>query len=41
MMPYRPETPVAKFELRKEPLWMWDIWVNGVTTLTFASAEEA
>ena len=40
-MIYRLETPVAMFELRREPLGMWDLWVNGTPTLTFASPEEA
>lgn len=40
-MIYRLETPVATFELRREPLGMWDIWVNEMPTLTFATPEEA
>ena len=41
MTMYRFKASVAQFELRREPLGMWDIWVNDVATLTFPSAEEA
>ena len=41
MMLYRLKTPIAEFELRREPLGMWDIWVNGAATMTYATAEEA
>ena len=40
-MEYFLETEVAKFEIRQEPLGMWDLWVNGMPTITFESAEAA
>ena len=40
-MIYRLETAIAAFELRQEPLGMWDLWVDGTPTLTFPSPEEA
>ena len=40
-MIYRLKTAIAVFELRQEPLGMWDLWVNGAPTLTLPSAEEA
>lgn len=40
-MVYRLKTVVAVFELRQEPLGMWDLWVDDTPTLTFPSPEEA
>ena len=40
-MKYFLETDVAKFEIRQEPLGMWDLWVNGMPTITFNSPESA
>lgn len=40
-MIYRLRTAVAVFELRQEPLGMWDLWVDHAQTLTFPSPEEA
>ena len=38
---YLLETNTAKFEIRQEPHGMWDLWVDGMPTLAFASAEDA
>ena len=40
-MEYFLETDIAKFEIRQEPLGMWDLWVNGMPTITFDSAQAA
>ena len=40
-MIYRLETAISVFEVRQEPLGMWDLWVNGTPTLTFPTPEEA
>ncbi len=40
-MEYTLDTDVAKFEIRQEPLGMWDLWVNGMPTITFESPEAA
>ncbi len=40
-MIYRLKTSLATFELRREPLGMWDIWINETPTLTFPSPQEA
>ncbi|MEM8844625.1 MAG: hypothetical protein AAGB35_06225 [Pseudomonadota bacterium] len=40
-MEYFLETDVANFEIRKEPLGMWDLWVDGMPTITFDSPESA
>ncbi len=40
-MEYFLETDTAKFEIRQEPLGMWDLWVGGMPTMTFPSAEDA
>jgi len=40
-MEYFLETETAKFEIRQEPLGMWDLWVDGMPTLTFDSAQDA
>lgn len=39
-MIYRLRTAAAAFELRREPQGMWDLWVDGTPTLTFAAPEE-
>lgn len=41
MLEYRLDTEVAKFVIRSEPLGLWDLWVNDMPTLTFATPEEA
>jgi len=40
-MEYRLDTDVAKFELHQEPHGLWDLWVDGMPTLTFPSPEDA
>jgi hypothetical protein len=40
-MEYFFNTDVAKFEIRQEPLGMWDLWIDGMPTITFDSAESA
>lgn len=40
-MEYFLNTNLAKFEIRQEPQGMWDLWVDGMPTLTFESAEDA
>jgi hypothetical protein len=40
-MKYRLETRISTFEIQKEPLGMWDLWVDNLPTLTFSSPEEA
>ena len=40
-MEYFLETETTKFEIRQEPLGMWDLWVDGMPTLTFDSAQDA
>ncbi len=40
-MKYKLETDVSKFEIQKEPLGLWDLWVDNMPTLTFQSPEEA
>lgn len=40
-MEYALDTEVAKFVIRTEPLGMWDLWVNDMPTITFATPEEA
>lgn len=40
-MEYLLETNTAKFEIRKEPLGMWDLWVDGMPTLAFETPEAA
>ena len=40
-MEYFLETDVAKFEIRQEPLGMWDLWVDGMPTITFDTPESA
>ena len=41
MLEYRLDTEVAKFVIRSEPLGLWDLWVDEMPTLTFATAEDA
>ena len=38
---YRIKTEIAVFEIKKEPLGLWDLWINSMPTLTFASPEDA
>ena len=38
---YRIKTDIAVFEIIKEPLGLWDLWVNSMPTLTFTSPEDA
>lgn len=40
-MEYLLNTDIAKFEIRREPLGMWDLWVDGMPTITFESPEAA
>ncbi len=37
---YRLHADIATFELKREPLGLWDLWVNGTPTLTYAAPEE-
>lgn len=38
---YKLKTDIAIFEIKKEPLGLWDLWVNSMPTLTFESPEDA
>lgn len=38
---YKIKTEIAIFEIKMEPLGLWDLWVNSMPTLTFSSPEEA
>ncbi len=40
-MKYKLETEVSTFEIQKEPLGLWDLWVDNMPTLTFQTPEEA
>jgi hypothetical protein len=40
-MEYTLDTETAKFEIRQEPLGMWDLWVDGMPTITFEIPEDA
>lgn len=40
-MKYKLETDVSKFMIQQEPLGLWDLWVDGMPTLTFPTPEEA
>ena len=40
-MKYRLETDTSTFEILKEPLGLWDLWVDDLPTLTFQTPEEA
>tara|TARA_R110002096_G_scaffold2289_1_gene11856 strand:- start:634 stop:870 length:237 start_codon:yes stop_codon:yes gene_type:complete len=41
IMEYSLDTDVAKFEIHQEPYGLWDLWVNGMPTLTFESPQDA
>tara|TARA_B110000008_G_scaffold271558_1_gene303175 strand:- start:461 stop:664 length:204 start_codon:yes stop_codon:yes gene_type:complete len=38
---YKIKTDIAIFEIKTEPLGLWDLWINSMPTLTFSSPEEA
>ena len=38
---YKIKTDLAVFEIKKEPLGLWDLWVNSMPTLTFNSPQDA
>ena len=38
---YKLKTDIAIFEIKKEPLGLWDLWINSMPTLTFQSPEDA
>ena len=38
---YMLKTDLAIFEIKREPLGLWDLWVNSMPTLTFESPEDA
>ena len=38
---YKLKTDIAVFEIKKEPLGLWDLWINSMPTLTFQSPEDA
>jgi hypothetical protein len=40
-MRYRLSTEIVEFEIKQEPLGMWDIYVEGMPTLSFTTPEEA
>jgi len=40
-MEYVLVTNTAKFEIRQEPLGLWDLWVNGMPTLSFETPQDA
>ena len=40
-MKYKLETEVSTFIIQQEPLGLWDLWVDGLPTLTFPTPEEA
>ena len=40
-MKYKLETDVSTFVIQQEPLGLWDLWVDDLPTLTFATPEEA
>ncbi len=40
-MKYKLETDTSTFEILKEPLGLWDLWVDNLPTLTFSTPEEA
>ena len=40
-MKYKLETELSTFEILKEPLGLWDLWVDNMPTLTFQTPEEA
>ncbi len=38
---YQIKTDIALFEIKREPLGLWDLWVNSMPTLTFSSPQDA
>ena len=38
---YKIKTDIAIFEIKTEPLGLWDLWINSMPTLTFPSPQEA
>ena len=40
-MEYRLQTDVSEFVIRQEPLGLWDLWIDGMPTLTFPCPEDA
>ena len=38
---YQLKTDIAVFEIKTEPLGLWDLWINSMPTLTFASPKDA
>ena len=38
---YRMKTDISIFEIKKELLGLWDLWVNSMPTLTFKLPEDA
>ena len=38
---YKLKTDIAISKLKKEPLGLWDLWINSMPTLTFQSPEDA
>jgi len=38
---YLLKTDIANFEIKIEPLGLWDLWINSMPTLTFASPRDA
>ena len=38
---YLLKTEIATFEIKREPLGLWDLWVNSMPTLTFVLPEAA
>lgn len=40
-MEYRLQTDVSEFVIRQEPLGLWDLWIDGMPTLTFSTPEDA
>ena len=40
-MKYTLKLADSSFEIKREPQGLWDLWVNGMPTLTFASPEDA
>lgn len=38
---YQLKTDIAVFEIKTEPLGLWDLWINSMPTLTFATPTDA
>ena len=38
---YQLKTDIAVFEIKTEPLGLWDLWINSMPTLTFATPKKA